>query len=75
MVYWPNLGFNNKYLMKLEGPPGNVPQKLKKLVIKKLYIFWTVSPFSRVQFIQFIKCHHQHPFPLSIALIKIVYDI
>jgi hypothetical protein len=45
-------------LMKLWGSLGNIPQKLKKLVIKTRYIFWTVVPFSRVQFI-FILRHHQ----------------
>jgi hypothetical protein len=38
-------------LMKLGGPKGNVPQKLKKKLVIKLDIFRTVSPFSRVQFI------------------------
>jgi hypothetical protein len=39
-------------LMKLGGSLGNVPQKLKK---KKLDIFRTVSPFSRVKFILIIQ--------------------
>jgi hypothetical protein len=37
-------------LMKLGGSLGNVPQKMKNLLLK-LDIFQTVSPFSRVQFI------------------------
>jgi hypothetical protein len=31
--------------MQLGGSLGNVPQKMKKK-----YIFWTVSPFSKVSF-------------------------
>jgi hypothetical protein len=43
--------------MNLGGSLGKVPQKMKNL-LEKLDIFRTVSPFSRIKFIniQFINC-------------------
>jgi hypothetical protein len=46
---WKGGSLLSNNLMKLGGSLGNVPQKLKKLVIKT----WTVCPFSRVQFIRY----------------------
>jgi hypothetical protein len=46
--------FHNN-LMKLGGSLGNVPQKMKNLVLK-LDIFWTVSPFLRVLIVLSINC-------------------
>jgi hypothetical protein len=47
--------------MKLGGLKlGNIPQKIekKKLFIKKLDIFHTVGPFSRVQFMLYNILHN-----------------